>query len=184
MEGHVDIVAYLISKGANVNHPPAQGHGRAALEAAAEWGRFDTMSLLMQRGVDLDREYGDPPQSQYERATSFAQTNGQMASKRFVEDLRHKSLNYFLENDFHPSWISRQAKKVIDKYCPTHDFEAGLPTSILILLHNTQDSVLSTSDLERQNPKAHGLLSLANINDDWGVVAVGFLLLHHCMFLS
>ncbi|OAF99302.1 ankyrin, partial [Paraphaeosphaeria sporulosa] len=85
MEGHVDIVAYLISKGANVTHPLAQGHGRTALEAAAEWGRFDTMSLLMQREVDLDREYGNPPQSQYERATSFAQTNGQMASKRFVE---------------------------------------------------------------------------------------------------
>ncbi|KAF2448222.1 ankyrin, partial [Karstenula rhodostoma CBS 690.94] len=90
LKGHVDIVAYLISKGANVNYPPAQGDGRTAFEAAAEWGRFDTMSLLMKHYVDLDQEFGDPPRSQYERARSFAEKNGQMASKRFVEDLRKK----------------------------------------------------------------------------------------------
>lgn len=105
LKGHVDIVVYLISKGGDVNYPPARGDGRTAFEAAAEWGRYDMMLLLMQRGVDLDQEYGEPPQSQYERARSFAQNNCKMASKRFVEDLRMKATASTSEYDI-STWVN------------------------------------------------------------------------------
>jgi len=45
------------------------------------------MSLLMQRGVQLDSLVGEPLESQYDRAKRFAENNGCMASKRHVEHL-------------------------------------------------------------------------------------------------
>lgn len=93
MNGYVGIATFLLERGANPNHPPAYGRGRTAFEAAAEWGRIDTMSLLMGAGVDLDIKVGDPPRSQYERALKFAEKNGFMASKRFVQHLFSQRIN-------------------------------------------------------------------------------------------
>lgn len=87
MNGFCGIAAFLLERGANPNYPPAKGDGRTAFEAAAEWGHIDTMSLLMQWNVNLDRQFGEPPESQYEQARRFAEKNGFMASKRFVEHL-------------------------------------------------------------------------------------------------
>ncbi|KAH7371717.1 hypothetical protein BKA66DRAFT_182043 [Pyrenochaeta sp. MPI-SDFR-AT-0127] len=87
MNGYVGIAKLLLELGANPNYLPAAGEGRTAFEAAAEWGRIDMMLLLMLSGVQLDLEVGDPPQSQYERALKFAEKNGRMASKRFVQYL-------------------------------------------------------------------------------------------------
>jgi hypothetical protein len=50
------------------------------------------MSLLVQYGVILDLPFGNPPQSQYERAWWFAEKNGFMASKRFAEHLYRQVL--------------------------------------------------------------------------------------------
>ena len=87
MSGFCGIAAFLLERGADPNYPPAKGDGRTAFEAAAEWGSVDTMSLLMQWNADLDAQFGEPPESQYERARRFAEKNGFMASKRFVEHL-------------------------------------------------------------------------------------------------
>jgi ankyrin repeat protein len=87
MSGYVGIVAFLLEHGANPNFPPAEGEGRTAFEAAAEWGRIDTMLLLMQAGVQLDMKVGSPLESQYERARRFAEKNGYPASKRYVHHL-------------------------------------------------------------------------------------------------
>ena len=87
MNGFCGIAAFLLESGADPNYPPAKGHGRTAFEAAAEWAHVDTMSLLMQWNANLDARFGEPPESQYERARRFAEKNGFMASKRFVEHL-------------------------------------------------------------------------------------------------
>ncbi|KAI4917284.1 hypothetical protein J4E90_003791 [Alternaria incomplexa] len=87
MNGFCGIAAFLLEHEADPHYAPAKGHGRTAFEAAAEWGHVDTMSLLMQWKVDLDAQFGEPPESQYERARRFAEKNGFMASKRFVEHL-------------------------------------------------------------------------------------------------
>ncbi|KAI4938198.1 hypothetical protein J4E85_000637 [Alternaria conjuncta] len=87
MTGFCGIAAFLLEHGADPNYPPAKGDGRTAFEAAAEWGHIDTMSLLMQWNTNLDAQFGEPPESQYERARRFAEKNGFMASKRFVEHL-------------------------------------------------------------------------------------------------
>ena len=87
MNGYCGIVRFLLDQGADPNYPPSQGHGRTAFEAAAEWARFDVMSLLMQRGAQLDFLVGEPLESQYDRAKRFAENNGCMASKRHVEHL-------------------------------------------------------------------------------------------------
>ncbi|KAH7093635.1 hypothetical protein FB567DRAFT_177848 [Paraphoma chrysanthemicola] len=87
MNGFVGVATYLLELGAKVNHPPAEGEGRTAFEAAAENGRIDMMLLLVQSGVQLHLEFGDPPESQYVRAKCFAEMNGFMAAKRFVESL-------------------------------------------------------------------------------------------------
>ncbi|KAH7082662.1 hypothetical protein BKA63DRAFT_136118 [Paraphoma chrysanthemicola] len=87
MNGFVGVATYLIGLGATVNHPPAEGEGRTAFEAGAENGRIDMMLLLVQSGVQLQLEFGNPPESQYVRAKRFAEKNGFMAAKRFVESL-------------------------------------------------------------------------------------------------
>jgi ankyrin repeat protein len=87
LSGHVEVAELLIRNGANINHPPARGNGRTAFEAAAEWGRADVMSMLIKRGADLDKRFGDDSESQYHRAIRFAESNGHPASKRFVEKL-------------------------------------------------------------------------------------------------
>ena len=92
LKGFCGIAAFLLERGADPNHPPAKGDGRTAFEAAAEWGHVDTMSLLMQYNANLDLEVGEPPESQHERAKRFAEKNGFMASKRFVEHLYRQAL--------------------------------------------------------------------------------------------
>jgi ankyrin repeat protein len=87
MSGYVGIATFLLEHGADPNYPPAEGAGRTAFEAAAEWARIDMMSLLMQAGVQLEMEVGDPPESQFERAQRFAEKNGFPASKRYVRFL-------------------------------------------------------------------------------------------------
>ncbi|KAH6882176.1 hypothetical protein BKA58DRAFT_14788 [Alternaria rosae] len=87
LNGFCGIAAFLLEHRADTNYPPAKGDGRTAFEAAAEWGHVDTMSLLMQWNVNLDAQFGELPESQYERARWFAEQNGFMASKRFVEHL-------------------------------------------------------------------------------------------------
>ncbi|KAH8706951.1 hypothetical protein GQ44DRAFT_818173 [Phaeosphaeriaceae sp. PMI808] len=87
MNGYVGIATFLLESKANPNYPPAKGKGRTAFEAAAEWSRVDMMSLLIQWGVQLDMKVGEDGKSQYERARSFAEKNGFMASKRYVEYL-------------------------------------------------------------------------------------------------
>ncbi|KAF2134192.1 ankyrin [Dothidotthia symphoricarpi CBS 119687] len=109
MGGYVGIATLLLERGANVNFPPAKGAGRTAFEAASEWGRVDMLCLLVKWGVDLDLVVGeettvtdhndlmsdnsilqDPGRdTQYLRALHFAEKQGQMASKRFVEHLYH-----------------------------------------------------------------------------------------------
>jgi hypothetical protein len=94
MNGFCGIAALLLEREADPSYPPAIGNGRTAFEAAAEWGHIDTMSLLMQWNADLDAQFGEPPESQYERARRFAEKNGFMASKRFVEHLyRQKTVD-------------------------------------------------------------------------------------------
>ncbi|CAN9190355.1 unnamed protein product [Alternaria sp. RS040] len=92
LNGFCGIAAFLLERGADPNHPPAKGDGRTAFEAAAEWSHVDTMSLLMQYNANLDLEVGEPPESQHERAKRFAEKNGFMASKRFVEHLYRQTL--------------------------------------------------------------------------------------------
>lgn len=92
LNGFCGIATFLLEQGADPNHPPAKSNGRTAFEAAAEWGHIDTMSLLVQYGVILDLPFGNPPQSQYERAWWFAEKNGFMASKRFAEHLYRQVL--------------------------------------------------------------------------------------------
>jgi ankyrin repeat protein len=87
MNGYVGIATFLLERGANPNYPPAEGHGRTAFEAAAERGRIDMMSLLVQWGVQFDMEFGKRPKSQYERALRFSQRKGYMAANRFVKQL-------------------------------------------------------------------------------------------------
>jgi hypothetical protein len=87
MNGYVGIAAFLLEHGADPNYPPAKGEGRSAFEAAAEWGRMDMMTWLMQAGVRLDMNVGDPPESQYDRAVRFAEGNGFPISKRYVQSL-------------------------------------------------------------------------------------------------
>jgi ankyrin repeat protein len=94
LKGFCGIAAFLLERGADPNYPPAKDDGRTAFEAAAEWGHTDTMSLLMQCSVNLDLEMGDPPESQHERAKRFAEKNGFMASKRFVEHLYRQTLGH------------------------------------------------------------------------------------------
>jgi ankyrin repeat protein len=97
MHGFCGIAAILLEHRADPNHPPSRGHGRTAFEAAAEQSHIDMMSLLMQCGVNIDLEFGTPPESQYERARRFAEENGFPASKRFVEHLYRQKLQ-------HQSW--------------------------------------------------------------------------------
>jgi hypothetical protein len=87
LSGHVGVAELLIKHGANPDHPPAEGDGRTAFEAAAEWGRANIMSLLIKRETDLDLRFGDDLRSQYHRALHFAEENGHQASKRFVQRL-------------------------------------------------------------------------------------------------
>jgi hypothetical protein len=86
MKGYVGIATLLLEHGANPNYPPPDD-GRTAFELAAEWSRIDMMLLLMRWGVQLDLEFGNPLESQYERAQEFAAENGQPAAKRFVQHL-------------------------------------------------------------------------------------------------
>jgi ankyrin repeat protein len=90
MNGYVGIATLLLEHGANPNYPPPVSdgsHGRTAFELAAEWSRIDMMLLLMRWGVQLDLEFGDPAESQYERAQRRAAKNGYPAAKRFVQYL-------------------------------------------------------------------------------------------------
>jgi ankyrin repeat protein len=116
MSGHVGIAAFLIERGADVNHPPARGPGRTAFEAAAEWCRPDVMYLLVQHGAQLDLEVtgedeifdypsddeilddsDDEPEmqwhtvkwsaSQYTRALDFAEERQEFASMNIVRSL-------------------------------------------------------------------------------------------------
>jgi hypothetical protein len=85
--GYVGIATLLLEHGANPNYPPPPGDGRTAFELAAEWSRIDMMLLLMRWGVRLDLKFGNPPETQYERAQRLAAKNGYPASKRFVQYL-------------------------------------------------------------------------------------------------
>lgn len=87
IEGYVGIATLLLEKGADPNFRPAYEDGRTAFEGAAEWGRVDMMLLLMKWGADLRADSN----RQYDRALNFAEGNGQMASKRFVERLYTES---------------------------------------------------------------------------------------------
>jgi hypothetical protein len=87
MTGYVGIVSFLLERGAKPNYPPADGDGRTAFEAAAEWCRIDVMLLLMKCGVKLDMVVGDGHENQYRRARKFAEANGFPAAARFVKHL-------------------------------------------------------------------------------------------------
>jgi hypothetical protein len=87
VNGYVGIATLLLEHGANPNYPPPPGYGRTAFELAAEWSRVDMMLLLMRWGVQLDLKFGDPPETQYDRARRLAEANGYHASKRFVHYL-------------------------------------------------------------------------------------------------
>jgi ankyrin repeat protein len=87
MTGYVGIVSFLLERGANPNYPPADGDGRMAFEAAAEWCRIDVMLLLMKCGVLLELVVGSERESQYRRARRFAEANGFPAAARFVKHL-------------------------------------------------------------------------------------------------
>jgi ankyrin repeat protein len=87
MTGYVGIVSFLLERGAEPNYPPADGDGRTAFEAAAEWCRIDVMLLLMKWGVQLDLVLGKEHESQYRRAIRFAAANGFPAAARFVRHL-------------------------------------------------------------------------------------------------
>ncbi|CAI9634367.1 unnamed protein product [Alternaria burnsii] len=92
MNGFCGIAEFLLKHEANPNYPPGRGHGRTAFEAAAEQGRIDMMSLLVKWNVNLDLVVGEPPESQYERARRFAENNGFMASKRYVEHIYKQTM--------------------------------------------------------------------------------------------
>ncbi|RYF32576.1 MAG: ankyrin repeat domain-containing protein [Cytophagaceae bacterium] len=88
IEGYVGIATLLLENGADPNHLPAKGHGRTALEAAAEWSRVDIMSLLVSQNVKFDLVVGDDGDTQYNRAIDFAKERGHLKSVRFLKRLR------------------------------------------------------------------------------------------------
>ncbi|KAI0901173.1 hypothetical protein F4806DRAFT_492061 [Annulohypoxylon nitens] len=69
VNGFAGIVALLLTKGADINAKAARMHGRTALEGAAENGRLDTVTLLLQAGVRIT---GDG-RRQFEKAMLFAE---------------------------------------------------------------------------------------------------------------
>jgi len=87
MGGYVGIAALLLEQGANINYPPAAEHGLTAFEAAASWGRFDMLSLLVKWKVDLDIVFQPHGIPQHKRALLLAEKHGHMATKRFIEVL-------------------------------------------------------------------------------------------------
>lgn len=87
IQGYVGIANLLLHHGANVNAMPARGHGRTALEGAAEWGRLDMILLLFKHGTDFDLQVGDDHKPQAERAIHFARENSHASLARFVEYL-------------------------------------------------------------------------------------------------
>lgn len=99
--GYVGIATLLLENGADVDHLPAEGQGRTALEAAAEWSRPDMMSLLALWNVNFDLVVDNDGRTQYERALVFAEERGQMASKRFVQRLRTEALEVSLNSEYY-----------------------------------------------------------------------------------
>jgi ankyrin repeat protein len=95
--GYVGIARLLLENRADPNHLPAKGHGRTALEAATEWSRVDMMSLLVSVNVNFDLVVGENNETQYKRALDFAEKRGQMASKRFLEQLRGEAYVDFFD---------------------------------------------------------------------------------------
>jgi ankyrin repeat protein len=116
LSGHDEIAELLIENHADPNYPPAAGDGRSAFEAAAEWGRANMMTLLIKRGVHLDRKFEDDSRSQYDRALHFAEHNGHPASKRFVqrlyEDVGTARFKLTLTN----SWDSTHRENLLEEF--------------------------------------------------------------------
>ncbi|KAI8937340.1 hypothetical protein NX059_006546 [Plenodomus lindquistii] len=112
--GYVGVANLLLDYGANVNHPPAEGPGRTALEGAAEWGRLDMITMLVQRGVGMELEVDDYDEgknvyrnddpfpwgrrfghdrattktTQGQRAIRLAKASGHVALSRIIEKIR------------------------------------------------------------------------------------------------
>ena len=74
MHGFIGIATFLIDAEADVNAEAAPLNGRTALEAAAEHGRLDMVTLLLDSGVKTSGS-GRP---QYLRAQGFAQAYGHL----------------------------------------------------------------------------------------------------------
>jgi ankyrin repeat protein len=74
-DGHIGILKTLLAKGANVNARRSLSGGSTALEAAASYGRLDTVQLLLDCGVETEG-FG---RVQYVKAVFLASVNGHTA---------------------------------------------------------------------------------------------------------
>jgi ankyrin repeat protein len=87
IKGNVGLAERLISDyGADFNAPACRFQGRTAFEGAAEHGRLDVLLMLYHKEVDLLSDGG----TQVQRATKFAEKNGQVAAKALVEQIWQK----------------------------------------------------------------------------------------------
>ncbi|RSM13645.1 hypothetical protein CEP52_001843 [Fusarium oligoseptatum] len=71
IQGHYNVVVFLLENGADVNAPGAAVGGRTALQGASEHGRLDIVHLLLEN----DQEEGSLDQ-RCQDAAVFAERNG------------------------------------------------------------------------------------------------------------
>ncbi|KAF2027688.1 hypothetical protein EK21DRAFT_91338 [Setomelanomma holmii] len=93
-----------------MNHLPARGDSRTALEAAVEWNRLDMMSFLVSCRVNIGLIVDKEGTTQYERALAFSEKKGEIRWKQ---------------------------SSVIRKYLFHVDFSKTVQTSCLLLAGST-----------------------------------------------
>ncbi len=71
--GHIDLVRFLLDRGAPVEGAGVEQHGQSCLMSAAGDGRFDLVRLLVERGADPARTIADEPDW---TAAAFAEQGG------------------------------------------------------------------------------------------------------------
>lgn len=81
--GSVEMVKYLLSRGANVNAPAASNNGATALQAAAIKGHLRITQILLENGADVDAE---PSPSQGRRAIEGAAESGRLDTVKLLLD--------------------------------------------------------------------------------------------------
>jgi ankyrin repeat protein len=81
--GCIEIVEYLLDKGANVNAPPGPSRGITALQGAAITGRLRITQILLEHGADIDAE---PSPEDGRRAINGAAEWGRLDTVKLLVD--------------------------------------------------------------------------------------------------